>query len=77
MPYATNDDLPAPIRSHLDAHAQEIYRRAFNNAWIQYGREATAHRVAWAAVKRVYEKREGVWVRRTGPGPASRAGRIR
>ena len=55
-------------------HAQDIYREAFNSAWQQYARpeqrrgggsrEAVAHRVAWAAVKKVYEKRGEVWVPR-------------
>ena len=65
MPYASNDDLPPSVRGHLPTHAQAIYREAFNHAWRQYrGEEATAHRVAWAAVKRLYEKRGGQWVPR-------------
>lgn len=71
MPYASIDDLPAPIRIHLPLHAQEIYRAAFNGAWVRYRdngsfrREEIAHRVAWAAVKRRYVKRGGQWVERT------------
>ncbi len=66
MPYATNRDLPPSIRSHLPPHAQDIYREAFNHAFVTYGpeREAVAHRVAWAAVKRRFEKRGGIWVPR-------------
>lgn len=66
MPYATIDDLPASVRDHTPKHAQEIYKEAFNGAWAEYrdaddrrgdaSREETAHRVAWAAVKRKYEK---------------------
>src|ERR1700690_4649368 len=58
MPYASVKDLPASVHDHLPAHAQEIYRSAFNNAWVEYEdrgparREQPAHRVAWAAVKR-------------------------
>jgi cation transport regulator len=33
MPYATNHDLPLPVRGHLPLHAQDIYREAFNNAF--------------------------------------------
>jgi cation transport regulator len=67
MPYLSNDDLPASIRVRLPPHAQDIYREAFNHAWQQYGGgEATAHRVAWAAVKRQYVKNGDRWVRR-GP----------
>lgn len=67
MPYVTNGDLPASVREHLPSHAQDIYREAFNHAWQQYGGdESIAHRVAWAAVKRLYEKRNGAWVRKAG-----------
>jgi cation transport regulator len=65
MPYARNEDLPPPIRRALPEHAQDIYRAAFNNAWQQYeGGEATAHRIAWSAVKRKYVKVGGAWVPR-------------
>jgi cation transport regulator len=67
MPYATNADLPTAVRKYLPRHAQDIYRSAFNNAYERYGpaREAVAHRIAWAAVKRGYIHRAaGVWVRR-------------
>lgn len=67
MPYATNDALPPPLRHHLPEEAQDIYREAFNHAYGTYGadREAIAHRVAWAAVKRKYGKVDGEWIRRT------------
>jgi cation transport regulator len=65
MPYEVNDDLPPSVRNHLPPHAQDIYREAFNHAWLQNrGDEATPHRIAWAAVKRSYEKAGDVWVRR-------------
>jgi cation transport regulator len=42
---------------NLPEHGQDIYREAFNHAWQQYAgdppQEELAHRVAWAAVKRV------------------------
>ena len=62
MPYASNADLPVAISRHLPDHAQDIFRKAFNNAWRTYGarepyrREEIAHRVAWAAVKKRYRK---------------------
>lgn len=66
MPYAANRDLPPSVRDHLPEHAQSIYREAFNHAWEEYAdhsdREAVAHRVAWAAVKRKYRKMNGEWV---------------
>jgi cation transport regulator len=69
LPYASTDDLPEPIRAHLPPHAQDIYLSAFNHAWDEYRdqdrREEIAHRVAWAAVKRSYEKVGGQWVARS------------
>lgn len=67
MPYATNEQLPPPLRRRLPEHAQDIFRAAFNHAWQQYAgdllhREEIAHRIAWAAVKRSYRKIGGVWV---------------
>ena len=73
MPYSSLEELPDSVRDNLPNHAQEIYMKAFNNAWDEYAdpedrrgeasREETAHKVAWAAVKKVYEKDEdsGRW----------------
>jgi cation transport regulator len=71
MPYKNISDLPESIRQHLPRHAREIYLAAFNNAWEQYhdssarrgkaSREEVAHKVAWAAVKRQYEKQDDHW----------------
>jgi len=73
MPYKNNDELPKGVKDHLPAHAQNIYREAFNNAFSEYKdiskrrgpapHEVVAHKVAWAAVKKVYKKGEdGNWV---------------
>lgn len=68
MPYMTNYDLPIAIQRHLPEHAQDIYREAFNHAWQQYAddlrQEEIAHRVAWAAVKKLYVKLGSEWVPR-------------
>lgn len=68
MPYLNNEDLPAPVRGHLPEHGQDIFREAFNHAWQEYAgdprQEEIAHRVAWAAVKRVYAKEDTEWVMR-------------
>ncbi len=73
MPYKKTSDLPESVRDNLPAHAQEIYMAAYNSAWDQYdqpserrgddSREETSHKVAWAAVKKQYEKDEksGRW----------------
>lgn len=73
MPYDKNSELPDQVRNNLPQKAQTIYRKAFNSAWDQYespekrrddsDREETAHRVAWSAVKKVYQKGDnGTWV---------------
>jgi cation transport regulator len=70
MPYKSTADLPDSVRDNLPKHAQEIYQEAFNSAYDEYkergpeGREVTAHKVAWAAVKKKYKKDEksGKWV---------------
>ena len=69
MPYKEISDLPDPVKKKLPQHAAKIYLSAFNNAWQEYKaderREEIAHRVAWAAVKKQYEKdAAGKWVRR-------------
>jgi len=68
MPYRSNSDLPAAVRSHLPPHAQDICREAFNHAFAAQdpGQEERAHRIAWAAVKRSYVKVGGSWIGRTG-----------
>lgn len=74
MPYQNISDLPKAIKNHLPVHAQEIFRAAFNNAWDEYGdpqkrkgkasQEETAHKVAWAAVKKEYVKSGETWKRK-------------
>ncbi len=73
MPYKSVTDLPAAVRNHLPPHAQEIFLEAFNNAEEEYADprkrrgdsplEEVTRKVAWAAVKKVYEKDEktGEW----------------
>ncbi|MGA7866513.1 MAG: ChaB family protein [Stellaceae bacterium] len=69
MPYVTTLDLP-PVVRRLPPHAQEIFLSAFNSAWQSYAdrgpheQEETAFRVAWAAVKKRYRKRDETWVPR-------------
>jgi cation transport regulator len=64
MPYRKNHDLPEGVRDHLPEHGQDIYRESFNSALEQYRNEETAHKVAWSAVKNVFEKNaKGEWVK--------------
>ena len=72
MPYQKMSDLPDSVKDNLPKHAQEIYLAAYNSAWEEYdepeerrgdaSREETAHRVAWVAVKKKYEKQGDKWV---------------
>ena len=82
MPYNQVSDLPPSVKDHLPAHAQEIYLKAFNSAWHEYkdshkrmggtSQEETAHKVAWAAVKKTYAKDEatGQWKQKRSKVPA-------
>jgi cation transport regulator len=74
MPYMTDLELPERVRKTLPMHARDIYREAFNHAWEEYAdpakrrmnlsQEETAHRVAWAAVKKLYEKVGDQWIKK-------------
>jgi cation transport regulator len=74
MPYRKVSDLPDNIKNNLPHHAQEIFLKAFNNAWDEYSdpskrregadepHEEVCFRVAWSAVKAKYHKGEdGKW----------------
>lgn len=72
MPYKSIEELPEGPRHVLPKHALEIYKEAFNSAYDEYkdpkarrgdeDREETAHKVAWSAVKKSYEKGDdGKW----------------
>ena len=78
MPRETStEDLPKGIEEALPEHAREIYREAHNRALEEYkdpkrrrgnaSLEEVAHKVAWAAVKKTYEKDEqtGTWKKKT------------
>ena len=69
MPYQVIKDLPVSVRKVLPTHAQEIYLAAFNRAWHQFEAqvdcEMHAHRIAWGAVKKRYEKQDDRWVERS------------
>ncbi len=75
MVYNNLKDLPERVRNSLPEHAQEIFMKAFNNAWEEYkepenrrggsSREETAFRVAWSAVEKIYKKdKSGKWVKK-------------
>lgn len=67
MPYSSLSDLPDRVSDKtLPTPAQEIFKEAYNSAWSEYAdaesrcgddsQEEVANKVAWAAVKRKYEK---------------------
>lgn len=64
MPYRSNRDLPPAVKGNLPAHAQAIFRNAFNSFQEQNPdvAEERAFRVAWAAVERTYKQVNGKWV---------------
>ena len=75
MPYDKLEDLPERVKDNLPTHAQKIFLEAFNNAWKEYkdpgdcrgseSREETTFKVAWAAVKKEYQKSSsGKWVKK-------------
>jgi cation transport regulator len=78
MFYETIEDLPKGVRDVLPKHAQDIYKDAFNSAYIEYAnpsrrrdpdesRIETASKVAWAAVKQTYARDEnGSWHAKKG-----------
>jgi len=63
MPYDRRADLPDTVQDHLPAHAEDIYKEAFNSAFDQYDHnESRVHAVAWAVVKKQYHKGDdGDW----------------
>ena len=74
MPYRRRTELPDSVKDNLPAHAESIYKEAFNSAWEQYDHdEERAHRVAWGAVKKSYHKNaDGEWVKGATPEVAHR-----
>lgn len=72
-------DLPERLKDELPPHAQEIYQKTLESAYKEYrdpekrrsndDRESTAHKVAWSAVKKEYEKgNDGKWHRKSDAG---------
>jgi cation transport regulator len=65
MPYSNIDQLPPAVRNNLPVGAQRIFVKAFNSRYSELKpgeSEVEAFKIAWGAVKRKYEKRNGEWV---------------
>lgn len=58
MPYKNTKDIDPSKRKGMTSHGSEIYKSAFNSALAQYGDEATAHKVANAAVSKAGERKK-------------------
>lgn len=64
MPYATAKELPKAAQK-LPGKAKRQFRAAFNAAFKTYdGDEKRAFATAWSAVKKKYQKKNGVWMAR-------------
>jgi cation transport regulator ChaB len=62
-------EMPSTIE-RSDKRAQEIWSKAHDNAVETYGEGQSAHRVAYAALKHMYKKSGGRWVKKDRPGPS-------
>jgi cation transport regulator len=60
MPYASVNDLPPEVKK-LPENAQRIFMSAFNSAFKKYRTDEKAFKIAWSAVKQVFEKTENGW----------------
>ena len=72
MPFEAVKQLPVTIRDTLPDQAQEIYRKAYNQAWEEYDKEdhrglnqqGLAHQRGWTAVQHEYVFDLGQWHRK-------------
>ena len=62
-------ELPDTLKKSAK-HAQEIWAKAHDSAVETYGEGGRAHRVAFAALKHVYEKKGDRWVKKAEKGPS-------
>jgi cation transport regulator ChaB len=61
--------MPSTIKKSPQ-HAQEIWSEALDSAIDEYGDGERAHRTAYAALKREYEKVGDHWEAKDEPGPS-------
>ena len=66
---AKKEELPGTLK-RSPAKAQRTYEKALDAAHEQYGDEERAHRTAFAAVKRGYEKVGDHWESKPKKGPS-------
>jgi cation transport regulator ChaB len=65
----SKEDLPDTIK-RSPAKAQRTYAKALDSAHEEYGSEARAHRVAYAALKHSFEKVGDHWEPKGRKGPS-------
>lgn len=63
------EEVPQTIL-RSDEHARHIWIKAHDSAVGTYGEGGAAHRVAYAALKHVYEKKGDRWVKKAEKGPS-------
>jgi cation transport regulator ChaB len=63
------DDLPATLE-RSPGKAQRTYAKALASAEKEYGDEARAHKVAFAALKHSFKKQGDRWVAKAEKGPS-------
>jgi cation transport regulator ChaB len=63
------EDLPGTIK-RSPSKVQRTYAKTLDSAHEQYGSEEQAHRTAFAAVKRIAERRGDHWELKRSPGPS-------
>ncbi|ANP74023.1 ChaB family protein [Cryobacterium arcticum] len=64
-----SQEMPSTI-ARSPKHAQEIWTKAHDAAVESYGEGERAHRTAFAALKRSYEKVGDRWEEKAEPGPS-------
>jgi cation transport regulator ChaB len=65
------DELPSTLQ-HSSAEAQRTFTKAHDAAADQYGSEERAHRVAYAALKRSFEKVGDRWLPKKKKGASDK-----
>ena len=63
MPYDSTKELPEQVKK-LPANAKRIFLKAFNASFAKYGEQAS-FQIAWGAVKKMFSKKNDVWVRKS------------
>lgn len=75
MPYTSISALPESVRNALPTSAQKIWMNAYNHAVRRWGEKPSQNaQYAWGAVKRVFKKADGKWVRKRQSGPDPEVG---